>query len=301
MLSKYFVVLASTICVLLPSNKLLAAGSQQDFESALRNGYGELRATEGEFAGQDIVLAAKAPELVFWNVSWEDLNINCEKSFKLNGNNLAVKLGFIRGNFDSYSQTYKAEPIVALRNVDGNFVYPFIRVGQRIDNTWNTGTASGRVSVEFQAKTVAVTDSYNTAQSVSIPYSELVAKWNEHASAFCSWHLGKKYCLVPQNFWDGSYHQSGFVLAEGSPLSAVTAFPQDYVALFREEPDTFTPSYRPIVYSLALRLAFVLSPNQKNVWEIRQMTAAEIGEAMVERISKRALFGTTSGTYAGNH
>jgi hypothetical protein len=296
MMRKYCLAVVSALCIVFLADIVHAVDYPRNFESVLRSGCDEFRSSAAEFQEGDELLATKALDVVYWNASFGDVYASLEKNFTLNGNNLAIKLGFIRGDFDSYSQTYKAKPVVALRNVDANLVFSFIRFGQRVDNGWNTAATSGRVFVGFQAQSVEVTDFYDATKSVSIPYSELVSKWSEHASAYCSWYAGKKYCLVPQTFWDGSYHQSGFVLSEGGPLYSTTSLPQDYVGLFREEPSSFTPSYRPIVYSLALRLAFVLSPNQKNVWEIRQMTTAEVGEAMVDRMSTLTLPMGTSPT-----
>lgn len=262
-----------------------ASDTPSDFDSILAVSQKELLNQKNSVSQSPTEVIAKAADFAFWNASFEDLYTNCEKSFKVNGNTFAVRLSFVRGGFDAYSQTYKAEPIVSLRNIDGNRVYPFIRIGQRIDYPWGTGSSSGRIFVEFQPQSVVVTDFYDSAQTVSIPYLELIEKWNAHSSGFCSWYLGRKYCLVPQTFWDGAYHQYGFAVTEGASLYPATGRPQDYVGLFREEPITFAPTYRQIVYSLALRLAFVLSPNLKNTWELRPMTAVEVGEVMVDRIS----------------
>lgn len=300
MMIKCCFIMLSVVCAIMSGGCLSAAEVSQGFVFVLGNDYEDLLAQKSPSTHELMDSAAKATDFAFWNASFGDLYTNCEKSFKVNGNNFAVRLSFVRGGYDAYSQTYKAEPIVSLRNIDGNRVYPFIRIGQRIDYPWGTGSSSGRIFVEFQPQSVVVTDFYDSAQTVSIPYLELIEKWNAHSSGFCSWYLGRKYCLVPQTFWDGAYHQYGFAVTEGASLYPATGRPQDYVGLFREEPTTFAPTYRQIVYSLALRLAFVLSPNLKNTWELRPMTAAEVGEVMVDRMSAVTLPIGTSTTLIAN-
>lgn len=273
-----------------------ATDTPSDFDSILSVSQKELLEQKDNLFQSPTEAIGKATDFVFWTASWDDLNASCEKKFMFYGSNLAVKLGFVRGAFDSYSQTYKAEPVVALRNIDTDLVYPFIRVGQRVNNGWNTASFAGRVFVEFQPQSVIITDYYDSSKTLTVPYAELLRKWETHAAAFCSWHFGKKYCLVPQRFWDGAYHQNGFILSEGAPLFSATSRPQDYVGLFRQEPTTYVPNYRQTVYSLALRMAFILSPNLQDTWELRPMTSAEVGEAMVDRMSTMTFPIRTSST-----
>ena len=223
------------------------------------------------------------PEFLYWP-SWEDLYRKGGVDVQFQGRKLLVKLGFIRGNFDSYTQTYKAEPVISLLvNESELAMFPYLRSGQSARYVWTNTAGTLNATIEFLGQTVKISNTANTSEQATVSYSNLLTTWANFASSYCSAHLAKKYCIVPQRLWNGSLNKLGWVVTENTPLYYTTAMPQDYVELFLQEstaPD-FKKSYKPISYSLPLRLTFVLSPAQADVWEIRQMTAEEAGNEMV--------------------
>lgn len=221
------------------------------------------------------VKVTTAPEQVGWT-DWEDIYFNGGVKIKFVGQDLLVKAGFIRGVYDSYTKTYKAEPVVFLQTE--SIITSYLRSGQ--SEHYNLGT--GSVTAAFTEESVKISNYAKASEQVTISYSDLLAKWVTYASTHCAKHLDKRYCLVPQILRNGSYKQYGWVATENTPLYYTTSMPQDYVDLYKQVPPNNVTQYRPIVYSLPLRLAFVLSTSQPNIWEIRQMTAEEIGEAMLE-------------------
>lgn len=260
-----------------------AADSQNHADSILSEMSGYLTETGQEsLSVADSAAVPIAPEFIGWNVTWVDLYENWGVDHQFAGHKLTVKLGFVRGVFDAYTQTYKAEPVIKLIDSSDNLTYPYLRVGP----SKNYIGGSLDVRIEFNGQTVDILNYKNTAERVKIPYADLLAKWTAYASRNCSNHLGKKYCLVPQYLWDGA-RRYGFVATANTPLYYTTNLPQDYVELYKEEAGTI--NYKPIAYSLALRLAFVLSPDQRDIWEIRVMTPEEIGEAMLERSKTRTI------------
>lgn len=223
------------------------------------------------------------PEFLYWR-SWEDLYGKGGVAVQFQGRKLMVKLGFIRGSFDSYTQTYKAEPVISLLvNESELAMFPYLSSGQSARYVWTNTVGTLNVTIEFLGQAVKISNNANTSEQVTVLYSDLLRTWVDFASSYCSEHLAKKYCIVPQRLWYGSLYKLGWVVTKNTPLYYTTAMPQDYVELFLQEsiaPD-FKKSYKPISYSLPLRLTFVLSPSQADVWEIRQMTAEEAGNEMV--------------------
>ncbi|HAH31129.1 MAG TPA: hypothetical protein DCL44_02325 [Elusimicrobia bacterium] len=223
-----------------------------------------------------------APEFVGWDATGDNLLINGGVSRQFSGHTLVAKLGFIRGNFDSYTQTYKTETVVTVYDWTANIICPYYSVGQNMKSVFG----DLEVQVIFNGQTVEIQNNKNTSEQATIQYSDLVASWTSYASGNCSTHLGTKYCLVPQYLWNG-VHRFGFVATTNTPLYYTTNLPQDFIELYKQEPSNI--NYKPIAYSLALRLAFILSPDQKNSWQIRPMTSEEVGEAMLNRARTYAI------------
>jgi len=245
---------------------------------------------QASFLVNSVIGVPSAPELVNKGASAEDLYTKGGVDIKFRGHTLTVKLGFIRGDYDAFTQTYKAKPVISV--VD-NLTTPPLMTPYIVNGGIKSAVFTNiSVNVEFQGQTVKISDYNKPSKQVIVLYSDLLAKWAAFASGYCSDYvnLGKRYCFVPQSLNSESYQQCGFVATENTPLYYSTSVPQDYVELGRYE-QSGTWSYSPITYSLALRLAFVFSPDQK--WEIREMTSEEIGEAMVERSRDR---GASSGS-----
>ena len=223
--------------------------------------------------GQDVPLA---PEYIGFNADLYEMLINGAINRNLSGHALYVKLLFLRGNYDSYTQTYKSVPAVSVNDATTE------RVGARILSGESNNFTFKNLSlyVGFAGQTITLKNNNVPSESVTLQYEDLLSAWAANAEKHCSVHLAAKYCFIPQYHWDGARHY-GFVVSANTPLYYTTGLPQDFVELYKtENGDT---SFKPIAFSLSLRSAFVLSPDQKYLWEFRPMTAEEVGEAMIDR------------------
>ena len=270
------ILLVAVFTLMATSSCRAEANSTNLTDLSLDNMQAYLKATgqEGFSLNRGIKVPA-VPEFVGWT-NWGEIYLKGGIDVQIMGNSLLVKVGFIRGTFDSYTKTYKAEPVITLQNESA--MAPYLRSGQ--SNHYILGTQD--VYAEFMGQSVRIINYTNASEEVTISCSDLLAKWATYASDHCAKHLDKTYCLVPQILWNGSYKQYGWVTTENKPLYYTTSTPQDYVDLYKQLPPNYVNEYRPTAYSLALRLAFVLSPSQADIWEIRQMTAEEAGDAMVD-------------------
>jgi len=221
---------------------------------------------------------------VGWNATWDDLYVNWGVDRQFLGQKLTVKLGFIRGAYDSYAQTYKAQPVVSLihQYSGGCTVAPYLVVGR--SQNFNLANSAGALDVTamFDGRTLTISNYFNTGEQIQISYAELLEKWVAFASARYVYCSGKKYFMVPQSIWNGDAFHLGFSVSENASLYSTTNCPQDFVELYKETAGTTT--YNPLAYSLPTRLAFLLPQNGMGNWSVRQMTAAEVGEALVARL-----------------
>ena len=232
-----------------------------------------------------------APEYIGFNYDVNEMLNNGAISCNLSGHTVYVKLLFLRGNYDSYTQTYKSVPAVSVHDVTTSIMGIRILSGESKNFVFKDLS----FYVGFAGKTITLKNNNVPSESVTLQYDDLLSAWAANAEKHCSMHLAAKYCFVPQYYWDGA-NRYGFVVSGNTPLYYTTGLPQDFVELYKtENGDT---SFKPIAFSLSLRSAFVLSPGQKYIWEFRPMTAEEVGEAMINRTKPpiNASIGLTSST-----
>lgn len=279
-------ILLFAMCTLIAISTCRAAATSQNLtDLSVGNIQAYLKTTgqDGLLIDNDVEIPA-APDLLGWT-DWETMYSSGGVSVQFMGQSLLVHLEFIRGVYDSYTKTYKAEPVVDFHS--GSIMTSYIRSGK--SEHYNFGVAN--VNAVFTGESVKLSNYANPSQQITVSYSDLLAKWASYASTYCAKHLDKRYCLVPQVIWNGSFKQYGWVATENTPLYYTTSMPQDYVDLFKQIPPNYVNQYRPIAYSLPLRLTFVLSTSQTNIWEIRRMTDEEAGDAMLDETkSKKNLF-----------
>lgn len=225
---------------------------------------------------------------VWWNASWDDLYVNWGVDRQFLGQKLTVKLGFIRGAYDSYAQTYKAQPVVSLIHhySGGCTVAPYLVRGE--SQRYNLSNSAGVLDVNlmFDGQTLKISNYFSPGEQIQISYFELLEKWVAFASARYIYVSDKKYFVSPQSIVNGGAFHLGFVVSENAPLYSTTNYPQDFVELYKEIAGITT--YSPLAYSLPTRLAFLLPQNGRENWSVRQMTAAEVGEAMVARLKSNS-------------
>lgn len=233
------------------------------------------------------------PEYVDWNREgeWRDLFRNWGVNVDLSGLKLTLKLGFIRGGFDSYTQAYKVEPVVTVldNTLDDSYtIWPYLRRGESLSYRQGHPGVDVGFGAQFDGGAVCLdwrdwkTD---LLYRMTIPYDQLLSKWLSFAGQ-CSPHLGSTYCFVGQVLWRDNNYQYGWVTSERTPLYYTTGMPQDFVELFQED-KVHQRSYKPKAYSLPLRLTFVLSSTQRDRWVMRPMTSEERADAMTEGSNKR--------------
>ena len=271
------------LCEIMPGvSNVNAADFQRQSDLIVNNLNGYLKGTDqGALALAVGTEAPAAPEIISWNATLDELHLNGGLNYQFAGHALTVKLGFIRGNFDAYTQTYITAPIITVDDTTAGLITSAIGVGISLNPVFKDLNPQ----ITFNGQTVEIQNNKNSSEHITISLGDLLSEWTSYAVNKCSNHLGKKYCLVPQSFWDGAFHY-GFIATMNTPLYYTTNLPQDFVELYKKESGNI--SYKPIAYSLANRLAFVLSQDQKNIWQVRPMTSEEIGEAMVDRSKNRA-------------
>lgn len=271
----YALLIVWGILFAVPSPDAHAADSQDDFYSAL-NGITSYIKEDGQ---QHPPVPNRADvqtstDSVYWGWWVEHVGGWSEQLFA--GHRLGVRIGFINGGFDQYAKTYKAEPVVQLKDLDKDLTYPYVRVGQ-------SRTFIGeklKISLEFNKPTITIRNNLLSQEQKTIQYSELLQQWTELASRTCLDRLGRKICLFSQTIWDGTAWRYGFVATEGTPLYYTTNLPQEFVELYKSE--NGERIYKPIAYSPALLLAFMYVPRPVNgEWNIRKMTDEELGEVIV--------------------
>lgn len=258
-----------------------ATGYAIDFQGRSNSALSELEMYL-EDGGKEILPASaesdvpRAPEYITFTDGAEETLDNGGINRKFGGHSVYVKLLFLRGNYDPYTQTYKSIPAVSIHDATAASMGKSILSGENYNFTFN----DLKLYVEFAGKAVTLKNNSVPSESVTLEYDDLLLAWAANASKYCSIHLSAKYCFVPQHYWDGAHHY-GLVVSSNTPLYYTTGFPQDFVELYKTENGNL--SFKPIAFSLSIRSAFVLSPDQRYLWEFRPMTAEEVGEAMIDR------------------
>jgi len=261
---------------MLLSTNTYASDSQRDFYSSLAGIVSDIRKDElVELPAPNRESVKVSTDSVDWDWWVEDLTVAGWNDFVLDGHKLSVRVRFINGGFDQYAKTYKAAPVIQLKDFDKGLTYPYVRVGER-------RTFVGEkldVGLEFNKPTIIIRNHLNPTEQKTLQYSELLKAWNELALRTCSDRLGRKICLYSQTMWDGTAWRYGFVVTEDAPLYYTTNLPQEYVELYKFEGGEWI--YKPTAFSPATRLAFIYAPNVIKSWRIREMTDEELGEVIV--------------------
>lgn len=238
------------------------------------------------------VKSPPTPVYTGWNLAWADEYVNWGVDRQFLGHKLTTKIGFVRGKYDPFAKTYKAEPVVSIldTSIPNYFtILPYMVAGQKAAQSWTNNVGSIAVDIEVKNQQVKISDSVRPTEQIAIPFSDMLAQWTDFAARYSLVVSGKKYYVVPQTLWGNNTYYRGFVVTEGAPLFYTTNFPQDYVEVSREKDGQI--SYTPRAYSLPLQLTFELSTTQKNTWEIREMTEAERLHVLTEPLFQPKLNG----------
>ena len=230
----------------------------------------------------------KVSEIIKWNATWRDIYKGGAVNVKFLGHKLILKAAFLKGRFDSYTQTYKTIPAVIVmdkkhdNNVSACLPVP---IGKEKKITFITDDKI-TIKVKFHDSDIEITNADNPNQKVVVLYKDVLSKWLKFAKKNKYSILDKTYYFVPQRIWLDGVHHSGFVISTNNPLYPMTGLPQDFVELYKTAKFPTTHEYKPAGFSLAVRFVFVLSDTKKKTWRIREMTVDEIGHEMLNEPQK---------------
>jgi len=265
-------------CALFPIFPLLGCAEEhktEELTSRMLSDIGiYLEGTDISVIGE--IKSPPTPVYTGWNVSWADEFINWGVDKQLLGHKLATKIGFVRGKYDAFAKTYKAEPVITVldTSIPNSFtILPYMGNGQKINQNWTNDVGAISVNIEIKNQQVTISNPAQPGEKILVPYGEMVSQWSNFASRYALLVSGKRYYAIPQTIWGNNTYYSGFVVTEDAPLFYTTNLPQDYVEVFRKKDGETT--YAPKAYSLPLHLTFELSTTQKNTWEVHAMTEAE--------------------------
>lgn len=232
-----------------------------------------------------------------WNYPAEAISVyGASQAFERESSRLQIRLGFRKGDYDSYSKIYKAVPVVyAIESfllddsADDTAAFGFYDLGETYFESdrhyW--GGSYLQFSGTGQSIVVKECKDYEGACEVfdSLDTASLYDSWQTGGQKYGVQIGDRKFYMVPQKLNHGNGYTFGYVLTENEPLHPLTGLPQDFIELFRRDfnaPMTF----RPKAYSLALGLTFEFK--SKYTWEVRPMQDAEVQEAMNEALAGRA-------------
>ena len=232
----------------------------------------------------------KSSEIIEWNATWSDIYGDGVINVEFLGHKLALKAAFLRGEFDSYTQTYKTVPAVITIDDKGNDMYT-VGVPVLIDKekkfTFGNNETKISIKVKFHGNDIEIVKTDDLNQKILISYQDIFNEWLEFAEKYKYSILDKIYFFVPQKIWFDDSFRNGFVISTNNPLYYTTGLPQDFVELYKTAEFPADYEYKPVGYSLATKLAFVLSDTQEDIWQIREMTAEEIGEEMLNETQRQ--------------
>ncbi len=223
---------------------------------------------------------------------YEPLMLDGGISFRVEDRTFAVKMGFLKGQYDDYVKTYKPKLVVFASDVtefiNGDDNHLFIQTMDIIsgnsheysmslnplDNNSKRvefGYSSGRITVFLmgQEELIAQWD-----------LNELLKAWAKAAEKNVLQYNGKRIYAVPQviNDYMHDVDRFGYVLSEGSPLYHTTGLPLDFMEVCRHPKYQDLFSYKPVGYSIPLGIALEKRP--EGGWLVRGIDSDELSAAL---------------------
>ncbi len=222
-------VLCGLICVILKTSTAYAVDFQDRYNSTLA----EINTFLGDTGQERLSVSASTdvpatPEYVGFNATVGEMLVNGGINRQIGGHALYVKLLFLRGSYDSYTQTYKTILALSVEDTTADLMGRLIPIGSNQD----FGFGNLNLHVEFAGQTALLRNNNVSTETVTLQYSDLSSTWASNASAYCAAHLSGTYCFIPQYYWDGISHY-GYVVSANTPLYYTTNFPQDFVELYK--------------------------------------------------------------------
>jgi len=212
-----------------------------------------------------------------WSQTSEERYLNGAWQVQFFGRIIAIKLGFIRGAFNSLTETYKTTPVAMLADVtdldyDESKDYPYALVG----SAGCFQTPSGPFHFAFAADKLTISGCVNgqpnsSTFSRTITYQQWRDVWIKDASKYCGVAV-KDYCVIPQTiFKSDKTFRLGLIVDKGAPLSGGGGLAADSVELCKGTAENAVCARN--VDSPPLNLTFTLAPQGTYLaWDIYSNT-----------------------------
>jgi len=199
---------------------------------------------EGILPGEPSALATYLGSLK-WYLTSEERYLNGAWQVQFFGRMISIKLGFIRGAFNSLADTYKTTPIAMLSDVTDVYYgsskdYPYTLVG----SAGCFQTPSGPFHFKFAADKLTVSACVNgqpdsSAFSKTITYQQWMDAWTKNAAKYCGGAV-KDYCFIPQvTYKSDRIYRLGLLVDKGVPLSVPGGLAADSVELCKDDGASF--------------------------------------------------------------
>lgn len=226
-----------------------------------------------------------------WDHTPEELYVNGGKQFNYKGRTYVLKLGFLRGAYESFVNNYKSMPVFILTDItDGIENYKVWNAGLLESNQpFKINTGCMLLSVVLRQNEVAV---YRHSKKekpgkkvAAFPHKELRAAWEENAARYKVDLNGKPAYFVPQAFYNQSGCNSvGYVASAPEPYFADTGLPLDFVELYRYT--KASTDRRRQAYSVPLGVSFNLSEDNGKKWILNAIKVESLYEAMDDEANR---------------
>lgn len=248
---------------------------------------------EGALPGEPSALATYLSTLK-WQQTDEERYINGAWQVQYFGRMISIKLGFIRGAFNSLTETYKTTPIAMLADVTDldygeSKDYPYALVG----SAGCFQTPSGPFYFAFATAKLTVSACVNgqpnsSVFSKTIAYQQWLDVWTKNASRYCG-TVVKDYCFMPQTSYKSDKTlRLGLISDKGAPLSGGGGLVADSVELCKVTGDNGVCART--VDSPPLNLTFAFAPQSTYIaWDIYSNTKDKFaeGEQIWETVGKQ--------------
>lgn len=256
-------------------------------------------------AATPLKLAPAAPDTtrstaLYWTHLYRETFLQGAATFEYKNQQYAIKALFTKGAYDMDKGTYATEAwlyILDVSNIDEKAPIK-VRIDFRAEGETLVETGYGnsfKVKIGGGSLSILSKGVFADKKIFSATLDQFLNLWAENAEKYKRTVHGKTIYLVPQLIMAAdSSTLIGFVASQGSPLSATTKRPLDFIALCLSKNDL---PCRPLRYSIPLGLKFVYLgiPNSTTdkeyfYWEIAEMVNDDLYDALDDEARELALF-----------
>lgn len=228
---------------------------------------------------------------LMWFHSAQELYVDGGRQFEYSGRKYSIKLGFERGEYDSYVKNYKAVPGVIVADITGASctIWKIRKLSeiQNTDSLFTSGANEGLFNVGYYNNAVYIrTPAW--ANIASFDYTALRSAWEENAKRYSRYTERNTTYFVPQSYWDPTprRHRYGYVISEYAPYYPESGVPLDYMELYTgNEPY----EYKPMTYCIPLGLTFRHKGKEGQPWQwgVKDLTPGDLQDALADELKGR--------------